>query len=1552
MRVVAMRFVSVVSLLATVLLGQAIVSPAHAADDPSKVPLLKERTSDSVVTADPLASVQLDGASSIIWGQALVGNTVYAGGSFSNVHPAGTAEGTNLIPRGNLLAYDITNGTLKDWAPSVNGVVKAVAASPDGKRIYVGGTFTVANGTDRYNLAAFDASTGALVTSFVAPVGGSVVNAIVATDDAVYVGGLFSAGNNVPRRNLAAFSTSTGALLGWAPTTNLQVDTMVMDPTVAQLIIGGRFDQVNGAPQRGMAALDLSSGAMLPWAVAGIVTNGLSTGTNAGLAGIFGLTADKTGVYGTGWVLGDTNTGNLEGAFAASAGTGSLRWVADCHGDHYGLFSDGTTLYTTSHEHACDSIGGMRNGSSNSASTRHATAMTTSAKGTVIRPESVSSIYKDWSGNPAPAEYAWYPEWLPGTASSSKQAGWSIVGNGDFIAVAGEFIGVNNKAMHGIARFTKAPANGAQSGPRLSAATSWTPTAKSTRQGAMLVSIPANRDRDGKKLTYEFRRVGQAQPFATVSANSQYWYLPTVSATDTGVTTGQAYTYQVRAIDSDGNVADSTQVTATATSTAVVPTYAASVVDDGPLVYWRLGNGNTITDTMGTSAGTGGTQALTNATGAIANDSGLASTFAGNSNSRATGNTPFTAPTSLSYELWFKTNTTTGGELVGLGSSASGNSGTYDRGVYMSNNGRLNFASYFGVWRSMATTDSYNDNAWHHLVVSQGIDGSTMYVDGQAKATDSGIRHGRLNFSARLRVGGDVTSSFPNAPSSQWFKGSIDDVSVYPYALTKAQTLAHRDAGVGAAAPAAMFSSTVDGTEARFDASASTVSSGRTVASYAWDFGDGSTGTGASPTHTYAAAGEYKVTLTVTDSAGSEGTTSQQVLVHLPPTADFTHTESGLDSTFNGSSSTTTGGFTITGYLWDFGDGSTSTQATPTHTYAADGTYDVSLKVTDSAGSTSTATTKQVTVKALDVFASDSFNRTSGSGWGTADVGGTWTGSTGFSVDGGVGLASAPATVTRAAALPVSVGNATSTFTVGVDKSIAGGTAQVNYALHKSTAGEYRLKLRYLNTGAVSVWLVKVVGGTETLLTDAGNVSAYTQTAGSRLNVKVDTVTTGGTSTTLRAKVWPVGTDEPAAWKASATDTQSALQDAGQIGLSGYANGSVTNGPLGFSFDDLSVGGKAVPHAAPVAGFTHTEAGLKSTFDSSSTTTSDKATITDYAWDFGDGTTGTQASPQHSYAAAGTYTVSLVVTDSKGAKSDAVTKSVTVGHADPTASFTLGTNELGVSTDASASGASDGATLTYEWNWGDGSATDSGVTASHTYSVPGTYPVRLKVTDSLGSTATVTKQAAVAPSNLKAFDLFGRTVGTGWGSADVGGAWSGTTGFSVDGGVGLASVPATVTRGTVLPVSAGDATATFSVGVDKPIAGGTAQVNYLLHKSGAGEYRLKLRYLNTGQVSVWLTKSVSGTETLLADGGILAGFTQTAGASLNVKVESTTTGASTTLRTKVWATGTAEPATWRTSATDSQAALQAPGSIGLTAYANGSVTNGPLVFSFDNLNVG
>src|SRR5688572_24853059 len=77
--------------------------PAAAAPAPVLPPV------PNMVSADGLPTVQIDG---VVWSQAVVGNIVYAGGRFNNARPAGAAAGTNLTPRGNLLAYDIRTGSL------------------------------------------------------------------------------------------------------------------------------------------------------------------------------------------------------------------------------------------------------------------------------------------------------------------------------------------------------------------------------------------------------------------------------------------------------------------------------------------------------------------------------------------------------------------------------------------------------------------------------------------------------------------------------------------------------------------------------------------------------------------------------------------------------------------------------------------------------------------------------------------------------------------------------------------------------------------------------------------------------------------------------------------------------------------------------------------------------------------------------------------------------------------------------------------------------------------------------------------------------------------------------------------------------------------------------------------------------------------------------------------------------------------------------------------------------------------------------------------------
>ena len=172
-------------------------------------------------------------------------------------------------------------------------------------------------------------------------------------------------------------------------------------------------------------------------------------------------------------------------------------------------------------------------------------------------------------------------------------------------------------------------------------------------------------------------------------------------------------------------------------------------------------------------------------------------------------------------------------------------------------------------------------------------------------------------------------------------------------------------AGTGTnAPPVANFSASTSGLTANFTDS-STDSDG-TIASRNWNFGDGTSSTVASPSHTYAAAGTYTVALTVTDNGGATNTVSKSVTVssgtNAPPVANFSASTSGLTANFTDSSTDSDG--TIASRNWNFGDGSAASTATnPSHAYAAAGTYTVALTVTDNGGATNTVS-KSVTVTA------------------------------------------------------------------------------------------------------------------------------------------------------------------------------------------------------------------------------------------------------------------------------------------------------------------------------------------------------------------------------------------------------------------------------------------------------------------------------------------------------------------------------------------------------------------------------------------------------------
>ena len=154
----------------------------------------------------------------------------------------------------------------------------------------------------------------------------------------------------------------------------------------------------------------------------------------------------------------------------------------------------------------------------------------------------------------------------------------------------------------------------------------------------------------------------------------------------------------------------------------------------------------------------------------------------------------------------------------------------------------------------------------------------------------------------------------------------------------------------------------VEGSMVTFSGSTSTDPDG-TIVSYDWNFGDGSAGAGVSVNHVYT-AGTYMVTLTVMDNAGATATTTQLITVApanqpQPPVANPGGAYTGTVGTpvqFNGSGSSDPDG-TVTGYLWNFGDGTTATTVSPTHAYVAAGTYTVQLTVTDNSGMTGAAQT-------------------------------------------------------------------------------------------------------------------------------------------------------------------------------------------------------------------------------------------------------------------------------------------------------------------------------------------------------------------------------------------------------------------------------------------------------------------------------------------------------------------------------------------------------------------------------------------------------------------
>ncbi|MBY0427308.1 MAG: hypothetical protein K2Q22_16855, partial [Cytophagales bacterium] len=214
-------------------------------------------------------------------------------------------------------------------------------------------------------------------------------------------------------------------------------------------------------------------------------------------------------------------------------------------------------------------------------------------------------------------------------------------------------------------------------------------------------------------------------------------------------------------------------------STALTPSAAGSIAS-----YTFSGNAN---DVSGNSRN-----------GLLINSPTLIQDRNGNSNSAYFFNginqeirpsySSFTAPSSFTFSLWFNTNATIGGKLLGFGNASSGNSGQLDRHLYISNSGVL----YFGVLapgvQTVNSGTSLANGKWHHVIASVGtVNGLSLYVDGVLVSRNAAVTSSTNTTTGFWRIANDLISGtgWPANPSSNFFRGSLDEIFIYNREFTQ-----------------------------------------------------------------------------------------------------------------------------------------------------------------------------------------------------------------------------------------------------------------------------------------------------------------------------------------------------------------------------------------------------------------------------------------------------------------------------------------------------------------------------------------------------------------------------------------------------------------------------------------------------------------------------------------------------------------------------------------------------------------------------------------------
>lgn len=205
----------------------------------------------------------------------------------------------------------------------------------------------------------------------------------------------------------------------------------------------------------------------------------------------------------------------------------------------------------------------------------------------------------------------------------------------------------------------------------------------------------------------------------------------------------------------------------------------------------------------------------------------------------------------------------------------------------------------------------------------------------------------------------------------------------------------------------------------------------------------------------------------------------------------------------------------------------------------------------------------------------DEFNRSQTNGWGSADLGGSYSisgSSSDYFITGGKGVLQVGNGRTRSAVLS-SVQAQHVDLNVRIKTSLSPG--DVNQYIYsslrrQSDGSEYRGKLRLAPDGSVYLHATRVnAAGSETALGNEVKISGLSFQANGSLRMRLEV--TGSNPTTIRLKAWGDGKQEPINWRYSTTDSTAGLQQAGAVGLRAYVSASSANPNVQISFDSLKV---------------------------------------------------------------------------------------------------------------------------------------------------------------------------------------------------------------------------------------------------------------------------------------------------------------------------------------------------------------------------------------------